>query len=122
MNSLGIKRAEAPKQLFGVLMQVSPHFASLIILIVFGVWARSPFASPYVAAETSLLLSVAALSPFILFSLLAYLIIASILLVASRITSLSIRPITKHFLVATITGFSVFLLVSIWFPSFAATK
>jgi hypothetical protein len=112
MNSLGIKRGEECQHFGNILIRIFPHLASLAILMFFGMWHKSPFASPIVASETFHSTAGIALIPFLLFSFITYVLLASIFLALSKITSLKDFPIKKHFLVATITGVALYLIFS----------
>ena len=112
MNSLGIKRDEGGRQLSSILLLLFPHLASLSILLFVGIWARSPFASPIVAAEIHPALVGSALSPFVIFAVIAYVVLVSVFLALSRFTALKSFPIKKHYLVAFCAGLAVFLMLS----------
>ena len=114
MNSLGIKRGEGSRQFGELLLLVIPHLISLSILMIWGVWDKSPFSTPLMEPIHPFL-GALIVSPFIIFSLIAYVVFASIFLIVFRLTATRMSTVKRNVLTAFLSGISVFgILTQYW--------
>ena len=114
MNSLGIKRGEGSRQFGELLLLVIPHLISLSILMIWGVWDKSPFSTPLMEPIHPFL-GALIVSPFIILSLIAYVVFASIFLIVFRLTATRMSTVKRNVLTAFLSGISVFgILTQYW--------
>ena len=112
MNSLGIKRGEERRQLSRILIRLFPYLASFALVMIFVIFTGAPFTSPYFIAVIPALYLGLLLTPFILFCSFAYVLIAYVSLAVTGKTALKAYSITKHFVVAGVTGLILFVTLS----------
>jgi hypothetical protein len=114
MNSLGIKRGEGYRHLGELVLLVIPHLISLSTLMIWGVWDKSPFSTPLME-QIHPILGALIVSPFIIFSLMAYVVFAVIFLIVFRLTANRMSTIKRNVLTAVLSGISVFgILTQYW--------